>query len=176
VLEEDDAYGELDDYADNEDTRAKRSLLLGYHQEVVSSDEDAIDTVLRAPGLARLVGQSSQDVGLLQARPGNMGNDSFIAGFVRGDVGREGGVSGVHSLPQKTARLPVPRHVFKRASSHWYGALRDVDHTEVLSQVEAPRDGKLRSRIDMMAAMVARGGDGVLKLAQQTHAGVFSPA
>lgn len=177
VLEEDDTYGELANYEDGDDGKGSKHLLLDYHHEVVSSDDDADvppDTVLHAPVPARLEGHSSRDVLLLQARQGTMGNDSFIAGFVRGEAGREWGLlAGTSSSLQPSMRWAVAQHVFTRPSSHWYGALRDAGHVEALAQVDAPRDDKLRRRLDMMAAMVARGGQGVLTLVQQTHAGVL---
>ena len=173
MLEQADAWqGELADYAD--DDYASKA---GYHNEIVSSeDDDDAGAALR--GGPQRIGAAAGPAGLLRARQGTMGNDSFIEGFVRGPMDREHDLSQLHGLSESSA--PGPRrgniqHTFAQDCSLWYGAPRadraSAGVTEGSAAVEAPSDAQLKGRIDMIAAMVARGGDAMLDFAKRTHHG-----
>ena len=161
--------GELADYADD------GVGLLAYHNEVASSDDEAGDpaATLRADG--RLQGGRGV-AGLVRARQGTMGNESFIEGFVRGEMDREGDVPAQPAAP-RGGGPPHGQHAFARPCARWYGAPRARDDAAAddaedgAAAAEPPSDASLKARIDMHAAMVARGGDDVAELARRTHAG-----
>ena len=180
VLEAADAWqGELADYADEDDGQHQR---LGYHHEIMSSDEDERENARAASkGPARLEGATAP-AALLRARQGTMGNDSFIEGFVRRPMGREDDLAGVFGdlyAPPAPARahgiaprrVPLPQHRFDSDCAQWYGAPRAGAESAAVAAVKPPSDKQLAMRIDQIAALVARGGEAALQLAKQTHRG-----
>jgi hypothetical protein len=165
VLEESDVYGgELADYADDTDPHA------GMHFEVVSSDEDA-DAVGGARRKSPKRVEGSGTAALLKARQGTMGRDSFIEGYVRGEMQQP---AVVESTPVPSRCQPAP-HRFEQQCSKLYGALRPqtsgpAGETAALP-APPPADRGLKQRIDLAAASVARGGVEMLQFLQKTHAG-----
>jgi hypothetical protein len=156
--------GELADYADDSDPHA------GMHFEVVSSDEDEGGFVgdMRAP--KQLQGSPAQ--ALLKARQGTMGRDSFIEGYVRGAMQQPAHVDSTHVPPRVQ---PAP-HRFEQPCSKFYGQLRHLSTaasgtTASALSVPPPADRELKQRIDLAAAVVARGGNEMLQFLQKTHAG-----
>jgi hypothetical protein len=179
VLEAVDAWqGELADYADDDaDPKA------AYANEIVSSDEDQDDATATLRGGPQRIGGPSAAPGLLRARQGTMGNDSFVEGFVRGTMGRERDLSNLQAAQGgdegRQQRAPA-MHAFAQPCSLWYGAQRaERDGAGGASAsappVEAPSDSALKDRINLLAAMVARSGDVMLDLAKRTHQGVLGP-
>ena len=183
MLEAADAWhGELADYAD--DTVDPRA---GYNNEIVSSEDEG-DARATLHGGPQRLGAPEAAAGLLRARQGTMGNDSFIEGFVKGPVGRERDLTALAGLQDVAeggdrgparggSRWGVPKeHKFAQPCALWYGAPRTDQHAASGGAgsgdaVEPPSDAALRDRVNMVAAMVARGGQAMLDMAQRTHAG-----
>lgn len=165
--------GELTDYADDDDVG-----MLAYHNEIASSDDDVHDPAATLRSDRQIEGAAGP-AGLLRARQGTMGNDSFIEGFVRGEMDRESDLPGLQPPPApRGGGPPRGQHVFARPCRRWYGAPRAGDdpaaaEASEAAVAEAPSDAALKARIDMHAAMVARGGDDVAELARRTHAGAL---
>lgn len=107
-----------------------------------------------------------------------MGNESFVEGFVRGAASVESAL-GVAERWVQPSQVRAPgqdaMHQFSQACSKWYGVPREVEQgvgrAEAAQAVEAPSDGELKTRIDLVAAMVARGGPAMMQLAKHTHQG-----
>jgi hypothetical protein len=150
----------------------------GYQHEIASSEDDDNDVSATLQAGRQRISGAAAPAGLLRARQGTMGNESFVQGFVRGAVNVDSAL-GVAERWVQPGQVRTPgqdtMHTFAQACSKWYGVPRrvepKVDGVEATQGTEAPSDGELKTRIDLVAAMVARGGPAMMQLAKHTHQG-----